>query len=168
MKNIVLIGMPGAGKSTLGVVLAKTLNYSFIDCDLVIQTKTGKLLQTIIEESGIDAFLKIEEQIVCSIDPVDSVVATGGSVVFGPSAMKKLKSNSVVVYLKLSSSELERRIHNITTRGIAMKKGETISDVLRARAPLYEKYADITIECDGLSLEESLSQVIERLDFSNQ
>lgn len=164
MKNIVLIGMPGAGKSTLGVVLAKTLNYSFIDSDLVIQTETGMLLQDIIERDGIDAFLKTEEALVRSIEAENAVIATGGSVVFGSSAMEKLKENGVTVYLKVSANELERRIHNITTRGIAMKKGETIADVLRVRAPLYEKYADCTIDCDGKTLEQVLADVIAKIN----
>ncbi len=166
MKNIVLIGMPGAGKSTLGVVLAKTLNYSFIDCDLVIQTETGMLLQDIIERDGIDTFLKTEERIVCGIDAENAVIATGGSVVFGAAAMEKLKASGIAVYLKLSAEALEQRIHNITTRGIAMKKGETIADVLRVRSPLYEKYADITVDCDGLTLEQALECVINEMKKS--
>ena len=163
MKNIVLIGMPGAGKSTIGVLLAKSMLMDFIDTDLIIQKKTGKALCDIINEKGIDEFISLENNIICSEEFVNSIVATGGSAVYGKEAMEKLKDNGVIVYLRVEADELQSRIKNIHTRGIAMKDGQTLDSLYNERAPLYEKYADITIECGGLSPEECVDSIIEKI-----
>lgn len=162
-KNIVLIGMPGAGKSTIGVLLAKAINYDFLDADLVIQKQYNKKLYEIINEKGIDEFLKIEDKIISDIDVKGTVIATGGSAVYGENAMKHMKENGVVVYLKLSCVEIINRISNIKTRGIAMKEGKTIFDIYNERVPLYEKYADIVINAEGTSVEESVTLVAETI-----
>ncbi len=163
MKNIVLIGMPGAGKSTIGVLLAKSMLLDFIDTDLIIQKTTGKALCDTINEKGIDEFINIENRVICNEDFVNSVIATGGSAVYGKEAMEKLKANGITVYLKVNSDELQNRIKNIHTRGIAMKDGQTLDSLYNERAPLYEKYADYTIECGGLSPEECVDLIIERI-----
>ena len=163
MKNIVLIGMPGAGKSTIGVLLAKSTLMDFTDTDLLIQKKYSSALCDIINEKGIDEFLKAENDVICESDFTNCVVATGGSVVYGKEAMEKLKKSGVVVYLKVDASELEKRINNIHTRGIAMKDGTTISELYKERAPLYEKYADITVECASLTPEECVDKIIENI-----
>ena len=163
MKNVVLIGMPGAGKSTIGVLLAKTLLCDFTDTDLIIQNTCKKSLCDIIEESGTDGFLKTENDIICSCDFCGCVIATGGSAVYGEQAMKKLKENSTVVYLKLPVGELKRRLADIRTRGVAMKNGTTIDELYAERSPLYEKYADITLDCSGLTAEQCVNSLFERL-----
>ena len=163
MKNIVLIGMPGAGKSTIGVLLAKSTLMDFTDTDLLIQKKYSSALCDIINEKGIDEFLKIENNVICDADFTNSVVATGGSAVYGAEAMEKLKKSGIVVYLKVDSAELEKRINNIHTRGIAMKEGTTISQLYAERAPLYEKYADITVECASLTPEECVDEIIKNI-----
>lgn len=153
MKNIVLIGMPGAGKSTVGVILAKTAGMHFIDTDIVLQKKSGRLLQEIIDEEGPGAFLKTEEEMILSLRSRDAVIATGGSVVFSGRAMEHLKRDGVVIYLKISFEEMEGRLNNITTRGIVLHKGESLRDMYNGRVPLYEKYADITIDCSDIGFE---------------
>ncbi len=158
-KNIVLIGMPGAGKSTIGVLLAKALNYDFIDADLVIQKQNNKKLYEIINEKGIDEFLQIENDTIANLNVTGTVIATGGSAVYGNEAMEHMKENGVVVYLKLSCVEIINRISNIKTRGIAMKDGKTIFDIYNERVPLYEKYAHITIDAEGTSVEECVELV---------
>ena len=163
MKNIVLIGMPGAGKSTIGVILAKALLYAFTDTDLIIQSKYGMSLSEIINKDGTEAFLKIENNVIAGCTFSNCVVATGGSAVYGEEAMKKLRENGTVVYLKLPVSELEKRLSNIHTRGVAMKKGETIADLYEKRRPLYEKYADITLDCYGLTAEECVEKIISNI-----
>lgn len=160
MKNIVLIGMPGAGKSTIGVILAKSLLFDFCDTDLSIQKATGESLCDTINKIGIEEFIKLEENVICQQKFLDSVVATGGSAVYGEKAMEKLKESGIIVYLKVSPAELEKRIKNIHTRGIAMKEGTTISALYEERAPLYEKCADITIECDGKTAEECVDLIV--------
>ena len=160
MKNIVLIGMPGAGKSTIGVLLAKSLLLAFVDTDLTIQNKYKKSLCDIIEEKGTDGFLQIENDTILSCDFKNSVVATGGSAVYGEEAMEKLKENSIFVYLKLPLTELERRIADIKTRGVAMKNGTTLADLYSERAPLYERYADFTLDCAGLSPEQCVEKIV--------
>ena len=161
MKNIVLIGMPGAGKSTIGVLLAKSLLFSFVDTDLIIQNSCKKSLCDIIEEKGTDGFLQLENDIICGCDFENSVVATGGSAVYGEKAMKKLKENSAFVYLQLPLAELERRIADIKTRGVAMKNGTTLADLFDERRPLYEKYADFTLDCTGLTPEQCVDKIVE-------
>lgn len=163
MNNIILIGMPGAGKSTIGVLLAKSMLMDFIDTDLIIQKKTGNALSDIINEKGIDEFISIENDVICNEEFVNSVIATGGSAVYGKEAMEKLKSAGVTVYLKVDANELYNRIKNIHTRGIAMKNGQTLDSLYNERAPLYEKYADITVECGGLTPEECVDLIIEKL-----
>ncbi|MDD1694325.1 MAG: shikimate kinase [Methanoregula sp.] len=161
MKNIILIGMPGAGKSTVGVILAKTLGMKFTDTDIAIQEKTGRLLQEIIDTDGPDAFKTIEEETVLSLHRHNAVFATGGSVVFSGRAMGYLKSGGVVVYLKISFEEMEKRLMNITTRGIVLVAGQSLRDMYDERVPLYEKYADITIGCSEEDFETVVGNVIE-------
>lgn len=168
MKNIVLIGMPGAGKSTIGVLLAKSLLTDFIDTDLIIQKKYKCGLCDIIEKKGRKAFIEIENQTIAESEFTNSVIATGGSAVYGEEAMKKLKENSIIVYLDIPVSELEKRLSNIRTRGVAMKKGSTISDLLKERQPLYEKYADATIHCEGLTAEECVNRIVSLISHMPQ
>ena len=160
MTNIVLIGMPGAGKSTVGVLLAKSMLMNFCDTDLLIQGETGESLCDTIKKQGIEEFIRLEESVICNADFKNSVVATGGSVVYGNKAMEKLKENGRIVYLKVSPDELNKRVNNIHTRGIAMKDGTTLAELYNERAPLYEKYADATIECDGKTAEECVDLII--------
>lgn len=162
MKNIVLIGMPGCGKSTVGVLLAKAMGFRFIDTDIVIQNRTGRLLQQTIDEDGLDAFCIEEERAIMSVeDQGGCVIATGGSAVYSRSAMLYLKQHGYIYYLSLPVEQVEKRINNITTRGIAMRKGDSIADVFRRRRQLYEEYADITVECSGKSLEDTVAEICE-------
>ena len=163
MKNIVLIGMPGAGKSTVGVLLAKTLGYAFLDTDLVIQERESRLLQDLVDQLGVEAFLEREAEAICSVSCQNTVIATGGSVVCRDRAMEHLKTLGRIVYLQLPLEELERRIQNICTRGIAMAPGETLAHIYDYRAPLYQKYADLTVEVGRQSLEETVAQVLSAL-----
>lgn len=164
MRNLILIGMPACGKSTMGVVLAKTLRMSFVDTDLLIQEEENEKLQNIIDKRGMQEFLAVEEKVLSSVNVENSVVSTGGSAVYSDKAMKHLKENGTVVYIKLSLEEIERRLNNIKTRGIAMKPGETLADLYALRVPLYEKYADITVETEGFSIEESIEALIGALE----
>ena len=163
MNNIVLIGMPGAGKSTVGVLLAKTLGYAFLDTDLVIQEREGRLLQDLVDELGVEAFLDREAAAIVSVDCDRTVIATGGSVVCRDGAMEHLKDLGRTVYLHLPLEELEHRLHNISTRGIAMAPGETLAHIYDYRAPLYRKYADLTVEVGQQTLEETVEQVLSAL-----
>jgi len=147
--NITLIGMPASGKSTVGVLLAKRLGYSFVDVDIVIQEKTGKLLKEIIAEVGTDGFLDVEDQINSGLDVKRSIIAPGGSVIYGEKAMEHLKEISTVVYLKLGFQDVERRLGDLTDRGVALKDGMTLRDLYEERVPIYEKYADITVDETG-------------------
>ena len=159
--NIVLIGMPGAGKSTVGVVLAKTAALEFVDTDLLIQKQTGRKLQEIIDNDGIEAFLKIEGEVISKLDCKNSVIATGGSAVFSESAMNNLSRNGIIVFLDVPLDEIKCRVNNITTRGIAMKPGETLETVYNERLPLYKKYADITV--DLADTEHTVKKILEAL-----
>jgi shikimate kinase len=148
MKNIILIGMPGAGKSTTGVILAKVLGRRFIDTDIAIQERTGRLLQEILDKEGPETFKEIEEETVLAQEYHNAVIATGGSVVFSNNAMNHLKQESVIVYLTISYEEMEKRLRNLTTRGVVLRKGQSLRDMYNERVPLYGKYADITIDCN--------------------
>lgn len=150
--NITLIGMPASGKSTVGVLLAKRLGYSFADVDLIIQETTGKLLKEIIADSGLDGFIAIEDRINSELALERSVIAPGGSVVYGERAMAHLREISTLVYLKLPYEEVSRRLGDLTDRGVAVKEGMTLRDIYDERVPLYEKYADITVEAAGKEL----------------
>lgn len=163
MKNIVLIGMPGAGKSTVGVVLAKLMQMDFCDTDLIIQKKSGRALQDIIDNDGVEKFLEIEEDAILSLYCDNSVIATGGSVVLSDKAIAHLKKSSVIVYLNASYENISNRINNISTRGIAFEYGQTLCDIYRLRTPLYEKYSDITINCDDLDCFKTAKAIIDKL-----
>ena len=162
--NIVLIGMPGVGKSTIGVVLAKVLGYQFVDADLLIQEAEGKLLSELIEEHGTDGFIEIENRVNSQIQTHRSVIATGGSVVYGKEAMEHLKSIGTVVYLKQNLRVLQRRLRNLKGRGVVLKEGQTLVDLYTERTVLYEKYADITVDQYKQSIEQTLKAVRKALE----
>ncbi len=156
-ENIILIGMPGAGKSTVGVVLAKKLGRGFVDSDLVIQERYGKLLHELIQENGVEGFWRIEEEVNASLSQKKCVIATGGSVIYGPKAMEHLRGIGTVVYLQLPCEEVAERLGDLDARGVTLKPGQTLKDLYRERTPLYEKYAHITITCSG----KMLRQIVE-------
>lgn len=162
--NIILIGMPGVGKSTIGVILAKVLGYQFIDADLLIQKEEGKLLKDIIREKGTDGFIEVENRVNSHIEASRSVIATGGSVVYGAEAMEHLKEIGVVVYLKQNLWHLEKRLRNIKGRGVVLRDGQTLTDLYEERTALYEKYADVTVDEHGLNIEETLEAVQQALE----
>jgi Shikimate kinase len=163
MGNIVLIGMPGAGKSTIGVILAKVLGYKFIDTDLLIQESEKRLLQEIIEQDGIEKFLEIESRINSTLNIENAVIATGGSVVYKSEAMEHLRSIGKILYLKLSYEELATRLGNLVGRGVVLKEGQSLKNLYEERIQLYEKYAQITIEEEGLNVEETLEQILKSI-----
>ena len=161
--NIILIGMPGVGKSTVGVILAKVLGYKFVDADIVIQESEGKLLKDIIASEGVDGFIAVEDRINSSIDCHKSIIATGGSAVYGENAMAHFKEIGTLVYLKLDYDKIKRRLGNIKNRGVVMPEGYTLKKLYDERVKLYERYADITIDCNGLNVEESINKLCEIL-----
>lgn len=147
MKNIVLIGMPGAGKSTVGVVLAKIMQMDFCDTDLIIQKNTGRALQSIIDDDGVEKFLAEEEKAILALKCEGCVIATGGSAVLSENAMRHLKKLADIVYIRAGYDEIRARINNLETRGIAFGEGQTLLDIYEQRTPLYESYCDITVDC---------------------
>lgn len=157
--NIILIGMPSCGKSTVGVVLAKALGYRFVDSDLVIQEFTGKLLSDIIDEKGLEAFNEIENRVNTSLDYHKAVIATGGSVIYGKEAMEHLQSIGTIVYLELPFETLCERIGDLTARGVSIKEGQSFRELYEERRPLYEKYADITVHGENLSIREMVHEL---------
>lgn len=161
MKNIILIGMPGAGKSTIGVILAKTLGVNFIDTDIVIQNRTGELLHKTLARVGVKGLLDEEEKAITELDlSKRCVVATGGSAVLRERSMNHLRENGVCVYLSLPYSVISRRVNNRDTRGIAAENHETLKDIYNFRAPYYEKYADFTVDCRGRSAEKNVAEIL--------
>lgn len=162
--NIVLIGMPGVGKSTVGVILAKILGYQFIDADLLIQEREGKLLKEIIEEQGVDGFVQVENEVNQSINSKKAVIATGGSVVYGKEAMEHLSDIAIVVYLELELPALTRRLGNLKKRGVVLRDGQTLKDIYNERVPLYNKYADIIINEHHCSVERTIEKIIKELE----
>lgn len=163
--NIVLIGMPGVGKSTIGVILAKVLGYSFLDADLLIQEQEGKLLHEIIEEKGTDGFIEVENRVNASIRADRAIIATGGSVVYGKEAMEHLKEIGRVVYLKVSHAILEKRLADIKGRGVVLKEGQTLETLFEERSKLYEQYADIEVSEEGLDVEQTVEKLVEALEL---
>lgn len=163
MDNIVLIGMPGCGKSTVGVVLAKALSMEFVDSDIVIQRTMGKRLSELLDEYGTEGFRDIENRVNAGLDVHRTVIATGGSVIYGPEAMAHLRDIGVVVYLRLSYPAIEERLGDLHARGVSIKPGQTLHDLYDERTPLYEQYAHVTIECDGLRLREVVATLREKL-----
>lgn len=157
--NIVLIGMPGAGKSTVGVVLAKVVGHKFVDSDLVIQENTGKLLHELITEHGLEGFLEIENQTNAELNTTKSIIATGGSVIYGKEAMEHLKRIGLVVYLKLSLESIAERLGDLQQRGVALKEGWGLKELYEERVPLYEKYADLIIDCEEKSIREITEEI---------
>lgn len=163
MDNIILIGMPGAGKSTMGVVLAKVAGMDFVDTDLLIQAREKRLLSEIIEEEGVDAFLAVEEEVNASLYFSQAVIATGGSVVYGHRAMEHLRSIGTVVYLRLSYATIASRLFNIKGRGVVLRDGQTLQELYEERCGLYEKYAHVTVDEEGLGIEETVEKTLQAL-----
>ncbi len=163
MNNIILIGMPGSGKSTVGVLFAKALGYSFEDTDLIISRRAQKPLQRILDEDGIDRFLALEEAVGSTLNADSTVIATGGSMVLSQAAMEHLKTLGTVVYFDVPFEEIRRRVTNIRSRGIVFHPNETLADVYRERLPLYEKYADITV---SVKKTDTIEDMVERLTGS--
>ena len=162
-KNILMIGMPASGKSTIGVLLAKRLGYSFVDVDLVIQEKTGKLLKEIIAEEGDDGFLRVEEQANLDLDVEKSVIAPGGSAIYGKEAMEHFKEIGTIVYLKLSYEDLAKRLGNLKGRGVVLKEGQTLKDLYDERSKLYEQYAEITVDESGKDIQGTILALREQI-----
>lgn len=160
MDNIILIGMPGAGKSSMGVILAKELGMRFVDTDLLIQEKEGRLLREILEQEGVDGFLRAEEEVIASVRTEHSVIATGGSAVYSSRAMEQLRGQGTIVYLKLSYKPLSHRLGNLHNRGVVLREGQTLKDLYEERAGLYEAYADVIIEEDGKDMEQTLAAIL--------
>ena len=161
--NIILIGMPTSGKSTVGVILAKILGYRFVDADIVIQEKEGRRLSKIIEEEGVDAFVEIENSINAGIEAQNNVIATGGSVVYGKEAMEHYSKIGTIVYLRVSFDTLQKRLHHAKQRGVVMRQGQTLFTLYEERTVLYEKYADITVDEGDSSLEEVVEKAVDAL-----
>ena len=159
-ENIILIGMPGSGKSTCGVLAAKALLKNFFDTDLLFQGLEEKRLQDIIDDDGIEYFLSAEERAILALDINATVVATGGSVVYSDKSMEHLKKSGKVIYLHLSYDTMVDRIKNITTRGVVVKEGDSLEDMYNERLPMYQKWADVVINCDNNTVEQTVEKIV--------
>ncbi len=160
--NIILIGMPGAGKSTVGVVLAKRLGKNFIDTDLLIQARESRHLQEIIDQEGLSAFRAIEEKVMLELDVQNTVVATGGSVIYSPAGMRALERQGRLIFLKVTLAELTRRIRDMDSRGLVLDPGDTLADLYRKRLPLYRRYAELTVPVTG-DVEKTAAAIAQKL-----
>ncbi|MFV0516409.1 MAG: shikimate kinase [Aminipila sp.] len=160
MENLTLIGMPACGKSTVGVVLAKTAGMQFVDTDLLIQEKEGALLQDLINQKGDAYFKKVEEYVLRSVEVENTVISTGGSAVYYPEVMKHFKKKGKIVYIKVSYETIEKRLDNITTRGVTFSPGQTLKDLYDLRAPLYEANADIIVDAEDLTVEQTIEEIL--------
>lgn len=165
--NVVIIGMPGCGKSTCGVLVAKHLCKSFLDTDLLIQQNEGMKLSQIIEKKGLEGFNQAERDSVLTLYTKNCIIATGGSMVYHEDAMKKLKEDAIVVYLQISYKNMTRRIRNFKRRGVVLKEGYTLKDMYEERAALYEKYADIILDVNKNSIEDTVNQIILNIEKYN-
>ena len=163
MSNIVLIGMPGCGKSTIGVILAKTLGIGFVDTDLIIQQRENRLLQDIIDKNGIDFFLDCEAEAVKTVECDNVAIATGGSVVYREDAINHLKNDGKIFYLDVPLDEIKKRLSNISTRGIAAKKNDSIENIFAEREALYKKYADEIIDLTGCTVEKAVEMISNKI-----
>ena len=163
--NVVLIGMPGAGKSTLGVLLAKAIGYDFIDTDLVIQRKAGMRLGSYLASRGYQALRQLEAEVICALDHAGTVIATGGSAVYSQAAMQHLRANGRVVYLQCALEVLDQRIASMDERGIAAPSGQTLADVQAERIPIYEQFAEITVEVGSENMDSTLGKIIRHLNL---
>ena len=161
--NLILIGMPASGKSTVGVILAKVIGYDFIDSDLLIQKKEGMRLADIIKKKGIDGFLEVENEVNASIEASQCVIATGGSAVYGEEAMKHLCEIGAVIYLQVDYSVIQKRLHNIRQRGVVLRQGQTLQDLYDERTVLYEKYADLIVREGSGEIEAVVARIIRTL-----
>ncbi|HSR12885.1 MAG TPA: shikimate kinase [Thermodesulfobacteriota bacterium] len=159
-ENIVLIGMPGVGKSTIGVLLAKAISRDFLDTDVSIQAKEGRTLQEILDREGREAFCRLEERHILSLDCRSCVIATGGSVVYHPEAMRRLKASGIIVHLELDLPALESRLANLPSRGVVMAPGQTLAQLFEEREPLYRRYSEVTVDCAGRTHEEIVEKII--------
>lgn len=166
--NITLIGMPGVGKSTIGVILAKIIGYEFVDSDIVIQKQEGRLLKEIIADVGNQGFLAIENRVHAEMDVTNSIISPGGSICYCRQGMEHLREISTVVYLKLDYPKLKRRLGNLTARGVVLKNGQTLHDLYKERTPLYEKYAHVVIDETNLNVEKTIKAVMEALELEAQ
>ena len=165
--SLILIGPPSCGKSTIGVILAKVLGYQFLDADLLIQQQEGKLLKDIIAEVGTEGFIQVENRVNANINCDKTIIATGGSVIYGQEAMEHLKEIGTVVYLEVPFSILEKRLSDIKGRGVVLKDGQTLYDLFMERTPLYEKYADVRVSEEGLGVEETVELLVSKLQNLN-
>jgi shikimate kinase len=161
--NIVLIGMPGSGKSTVGVILSKLTSHGFIDTDLLIQAQQGRTLQEIVDKDGYLVLRGIEEQLLLGLECRDQVIATGGSAVYSKAAMEHLRSNGIAVFLRVDIQTLKSRVHDYATRGLAKLPEQSVDDLFAERSALYRRYADITVDCAGLTHEEVCARVMKEL-----
>ena len=161
--NIVLIGMPGSGKSTIGIILAKFLSKEFLDTDILIQTRTGKSLQEIIDHEGHMVLRHIEEEVILSVICTNHIIATGGSVPYSDLSMKHLKKNGIIVFLDVNLATLRKRIHSFETRGLAKRPDQSLTDLFNERFSLYTQYADITIDGNMLTHEETCMEIEQKL-----
>ena len=165
--NLIFIGMPAVGKSTVGVVLAKKLGLGFLDTDLLIQEKEGRLLRDIIKAEGLDRFLKIENDVNSSVDVSDHVISPGGSVVYCEEAMEHYKKIGIVIYLRVSCETIKERIKDPKKRGVVLRKGQTLEELYNERSILFEKYADIVIDEDGCTIDDTIESVAKALENYN-